>query len=356
MSAEFFTICERLLSATANGLYQGIIIALIVGVSLRLFPRTNAATRYAIWFGTLFLIAALIPAHVLVSFGLRGQPYAKTAADVATAPVVIPGPSATVNTVGWRVPDCSFSPIQPLATDPETILTAPQEETADEPTVFERTIDAAETENASASPSPTVLQPFTAKPETFVNLPRWVCVGLLCAWAALASIRFGGLAARLAEVRRIKKFSNAPSAGLQAIFDRLCGSRSERREVRLRISSAHRTAAVLGFAHPAILLPAEMDNETTDGEVEHVLRHELAHLDRWDDWGNLAQQVIEGGAAFPSGDLVDFAAAFAGAGNCVRRPCHRSKRASPRLCADASKRRNPHESKPPFAFARSFKQ
>ncbi len=55
---------------------------------------------------------------------------------------------------------------------------------------------------------------------------------------------------------------------------------------------------MLGFAHPAVLLPSEMDKETTDGEVEHVLRHELAHVDRWDDWGNLAQQLIEGALHF----------------------------------------------------------
>src|SRR5581483_5540850 len=41
------------------------------------------------------------------------------------------------------------------------------------------------------------------------------------------------------------------------------------------------------------LLPAEMDKDAGDSDVEHVLRHELAHVDRWDDWGNLAQQFIQ---------------------------------------------------------------
>jgi beta-lactamase regulating signal transducer with metallopeptidase domain len=286
------------LSATANGLYQGMIIAVIVGLALRLFSRTNAATRYAIWFGTFLLIAALIPAHVLISFAPHWELHAKSAEDVATMPIVIPGPAKIVNTVAWQIPDYDFSPVQPLAIDPENIPSAPQEDTADEPAVFERTVDTAETENGSAAPTPTVLKPFAAKPETFVNLPRWVCIALISAWAVLASIRFGVLAARLAEVRRIKKSSQTPGTSLQGIFDRLCTSRRERREVRLRISTAHRTALVLGFAHPAILLPSEMDKETNDGEVEHVLRHELAHVDRWDDWGNLAQQVIEGALHF----------------------------------------------------------
>jgi hypothetical protein len=67
MSAEFFTVCERLLSATANGVYQGILVTLIAGLALRLFARTNAATRYAVWFGVLLFVTALIPAHLLLS-------------------------------------------------------------------------------------------------------------------------------------------------------------------------------------------------------------------------------------------------------------------------------------------------
>ena len=55
----------------------------------------------------------------------------------------------------------------------------------------------------------------------------------------------------------------------------------------------HRAAVVLGFVHPVVLLPAEMDQDANEGEAEHVLRHELAHVDRRDDWWNLAQQLIQ---------------------------------------------------------------
>jgi beta-lactamase regulating signal transducer with metallopeptidase domain len=298
MSGEFFTMCERLLSAAANGLYQGLIIAFVVAVALRLFTRTNAATRYAIWFGTMLLIAALIPAHVLVSLAPHWRLDAANATEAETGPVVIPGPANPVNEVAWQVPDADYSPTEQIAADPANIPIEPQEEAASEPLIVERTIDTEPSDDVLTSPLPTVLKPFTAKPETFVNLPRWVCAGLICVWAILAGIRFAVIGARLAEVRRIKKSSQAAGLGLQALFDRICRAKTGSREVRLRISSAHRTAMLLGFAHPAVLLPAEMDKETRDGEVEHVLRHELAHVDRWDDWGNLAQQVIEGALHF----------------------------------------------------------
>ena len=126
MSGEFFTMCERLLSATANGLYQGMIIAVIVGLALRLFTRTNAATRYAIWFGTLLLIAALIPAHVLISFAPHWQLHARQRQEVATTPVIISGPTEPVSTIAWQVPDYTVSPIRPLSIDLESIPAAPR--------------------------------------------------------------------------------------------------------------------------------------------------------------------------------------------------------------------------------------
>ncbi len=195
------------------------IIALIVGLAVRLFTRTNAATRYAIWFGTFLLIAALIPAHVLISFAPHWQRHANSTKRMhAIEPIVIPGPSVAINTVAWEVSDYNFPQFQPpLQSKPgEHSPAAPQEETADEPVIFERTVDTAETENVSTSPSSTVLTPFAAKPETFVNLPRWVCLALISAGAVLASIRFGVLAGRLVEIRRFKKSSQAASAGLQA--------------------------------------------------------------------------------------------------------------------------------------------
>src|SRR5580658_3790032 len=83
MSAAFVTASEQLLSATANGVYQGILLALLAGVSLRLFKRTNAATRHAVWFGVLLLVAALIPAHLFLACQPRHQ-----VAAIATRPVL----------------------------------------------------------------------------------------------------------------------------------------------------------------------------------------------------------------------------------------------------------------------------
>src|SRR5580765_7003161 len=65
MKNEILTACYQLVAAAVNGTYQGILITVLVAASLRLLRRTNAATRYAVWFGTLLLLALIIPAHCL---------------------------------------------------------------------------------------------------------------------------------------------------------------------------------------------------------------------------------------------------------------------------------------------------
>ena len=65
MKNEILTACYQFVGAAVNGTYQGILITVLVAASLRMLRRTNAATRYAVWFGTLLLLALIIPAHCL---------------------------------------------------------------------------------------------------------------------------------------------------------------------------------------------------------------------------------------------------------------------------------------------------
>jgi len=67
MKNEILTACYQLVAAAVNGTYQGILITVLVAASLRMLRRTNAATRSAVWFGTLLLLALIIPAHCLRS-------------------------------------------------------------------------------------------------------------------------------------------------------------------------------------------------------------------------------------------------------------------------------------------------
>ncbi|MGO9202864.1 MAG: hypothetical protein ACLQM8_20275, partial [Limisphaerales bacterium] len=63
MKPEVCAACDQILTAVLNGSCQGILVALLAGLGLRLLGRTNATTRHAVWFATLLLLAFLVPAH-----------------------------------------------------------------------------------------------------------------------------------------------------------------------------------------------------------------------------------------------------------------------------------------------------
>ena len=48
MGTEILDVSDRLLAAVMNGIYQGILVTVLVALSFRMFSRTNAATRF--WF------------------------------------------------------------------------------------------------------------------------------------------------------------------------------------------------------------------------------------------------------------------------------------------------------------------
>jgi hypothetical protein len=109
---------------------------------------------------------------------------------------------------------------------------------------------------------------------------------------AIAAAKISLLFRQLFRIQRLKRDSGLPSSELSALLYSLRASLGIRRRVMLRVSHEHRSAVVLGFFRPVILLPVDARVE----EAEHVLRHELAHVCRRDDWLNLVQQFI--GAAF----------------------------------------------------------
>src|SRR5689334_23358901 len=94
MKNEILNVCNQLVAGAANGVYQGIIIALLVALCLRFLVRTNAATRHGVWFCTLLLLVTLVIAHCLVdSASLRRATSKNTSPDSSiesAMPVTLP--------------------------------------------------------------------------------------------------------------------------------------------------------------------------------------------------------------------------------------------------------------------------
>lgn len=115
---------------------------------------------------------------------------------------------------------------------------------------------------------------------------------LFSAWAVGAAVLLFRLAWglwRISAMRRdcieLDKSSLDPS--IAHIF-RTAG----KRQVSFCTSEELAVPAAVGLFRPAIVFPAQLLRQVSPGEIEMILRHELAHLCRWDDWTNLIQKIV----------------------------------------------------------------
>jgi bla regulator protein blaR1 len=125
-----------------------------------------------------------------------------------------------------------------------------------------------------------------------VSLPASWALYLLIAWAALVMIGVFRIGFGLWQVQRLRRGSiEIPLASLHPLLrSRLEGRRG--RHVLIYQSDDARIPIAVGFLPPAIILPSWTFNELSPTELDAVLLHELAHIERWDDWTNFAQRII----------------------------------------------------------------
>jgi beta-lactamase regulating signal transducer with metallopeptidase domain len=118
--------------------------------------------------------------------------------------------------------------------------------------------------------------------------------GFLAVWAAIAGISFVRLGFGLLQVQKLR--SNCVPVELSqlspALTDDLQRFGSKRR-VELCVSDEISTPTAIGLFRPAVVIPRWAMEELSPEELKTVVLHELAHLERWDDWTNLAQKLCK---------------------------------------------------------------
>jgi beta-lactamase regulating signal transducer with metallopeptidase domain len=117
---------------------------------------------------------------------------------------------------------------------------------------------------------------------------------LLLGWAAgvlLLSTRFLGSWFRVQRLRH-RNATPVPSEW-HLILSRLCRDMKLSRTVRLLQSAAVDVPTALGWLRPLILLPASAFTGLAPVQLEAILAHELAHIQRGDFVVNLLQSLVE---------------------------------------------------------------
>jgi beta-lactamase regulating signal transducer with metallopeptidase domain len=125
--------------------------------------------------------------------------------------------------------------------------------------------------------------------------PAWLIVAGWTAWASFALWRTAGALVRLRSAKRsCRPFPEAREAGLEA-WNAL---RTYGRAAALVVSDEVPAAAVLGLTSPAIAIAPSVLQELNDRELDQVLVHEWAHVQRRDDLARLVQLLVRAVAGF----------------------------------------------------------
>jgi beta-lactamase regulating signal transducer with metallopeptidase domain len=127
-----------------------------------------------------------------------------------------------------------------------------------------------------------------------VILPSFVGTFLFGTWLFIALVLLARLGVSLRHVRSLRR--DARALDLTALDPALNGvlrGLNSSRHVALCVSDRVRVPAAVGFFQPAVIIPEWAMRELTSEDLKAVLLHELAHLQRWDDWTNLAQKVLK---------------------------------------------------------------
>lgn len=271
------------MAALINGLWIGVLLAAGAWLLMYLISRwvpVNATTRYIVWGTVLVMCAGLMiwrgldrPVRTVeqsaerVSLEVASVPdtaeESESAAELEIA--VEPLPSGVRLRVNGDIP-------------------------AEATIVQEPAIGTATYSDAVALSSP-----------VFGLSGRRILFGV---WMLLSGFLLLRIAFSLLSVNRLKRLSRPTPIAVQHMLDRIFARLKNPRLVSVALSDEIDSPCAVGFVHPMILLPAGMHETLTPDELTHVLLHEVAHIQRRDDWSMLFQHVLSAVFFFHPGFLI----------------------------------------------------
>ncbi|MGA7929522.1 MAG: M56 family metallopeptidase [Candidatus Sulfotelmatobacter sp.] len=261
-----------------NGICQGTILAAVMWVLLKLFPRLNSTTRFTVLWLTLLAVVALPTglvsprAPTTTGVQLDSLPIAATSTPVAT----------TLSPVKNRYSELKAAP------NPDSHSASIPESSRESasPQGLESAL-----RNAASWTSSAVME---AVEHPLIRIRSGkVPAAIEILWALLSLVMLARLAGGYRELRRLKSGAMPAPDRWELRLRRLSAINGVRRQTRLLISRQVAGPVSLGFLDPVILIPWAFLDTLSDSELDHIVMHELAHLRRRDDWTNLAQRLIE---------------------------------------------------------------
>ncbi len=239
-------LAHRAVEIALNGVWQGVLLTVVVWCLMRTFKHTDATTRFVLWWVTLIAVLWL--------------PWMPSALQM-------PWPDPAVQ------PQNVAAPVFDL---PEVVVRAPRLTPVSGP-------------RPTAGPSP-IAPP---QPPAF-SIPGgpWTSVAF-GGWLILAGVGVLRVLIGYRHLQHLKARSAPMAPAYQARLKRWVATIGQGRKVSLCSCPDLHVPVAVGFFDPVILIPQTLAEQLSEAEFDQVGLHELAHLRRWDDWTNLAQRLVE---------------------------------------------------------------
>ena len=120
----------------------------------------------------------------------------------------------------------------------------------------------------------------------------WLLTLTAAGWLGLVAVRLFTLARGVDHLRRLRQRSWPMRPDRELALTRWMTVRHHGRRTRLRVSDDVLVPALLGLGRPVVVLPRPLLDALSADELDHVVVHEYAHAQRWDDWTLLVQSVV----------------------------------------------------------------
>jgi len=262
-------VSVRWLITLLHFLWQGSVVGGVVAIAGRLLRGASARSRYALYSAALLSL----PVCVAVTFCVVDVPASLQSSSRLESPVDTPAESSAL-------------PSQPTA-----ITAAVEMETAavtDAPVLSEPVVTGAATMKAVAGDNSESLS--YSSLAILSRAAPWIAaayvVGVACFLLRLSTALWSGHRLRTSTARVT-----------DAKLLKLIVEQADR--VKLKcvpvVAYCERVAVptVVGVLRPMVLLPMSLMTGLTPDDFAAIIRHELAHIRRYDLWMNLLQRVIE---------------------------------------------------------------
>ncbi|HME81652.1 MAG TPA: M56 family metallopeptidase [Candidatus Eremiobacteraceae bacterium] len=129
--------------------------------------------------------------------------------------------------------------------------------------------------------------------DSAVAVPQRFAQILFALWYVVATVLVLRLIVSYIRLQQLKAEAHPLSVFYQHRVRRWLAATGGRRTCRLCVSDKVPMPVAIGLFDPVIVLPERLLEQLSDDELDQVGLHELAHLQRWDDYTNVFQRIAE---------------------------------------------------------------